>query len=892
MPRHELEHKPGGFNSDVVETDLGEMWYEEVKNLRQVKKGEWSVCPGHKTVFPVASNDLKAGIEINDDLSGDRFLLLQIGTALKRVEYNLAGSPAFGYENESATTITLPSGVTIDSSVVLRFFVHDGIVRITGASEPLRYEYIKRKLFDNKWSDYYPITDNMVGHPYWNGTNATSVSDSTHFHGTADDLAAKITQTALNGYVYRSFQIVVGESYTVSVWVYKETAGSDGDPVLSVGRTKGGTEYGTDTDATKDAWVQLSVSFTAATNGRLYVGINPGSGAANDILWIDDFSLDITSNGLTNVIQIDNWYLKKAVIEHDDAMLQLVDIGVTDNTAADPVYVFAKYFLIYDNQQYSLPKPLPIAADKQLTLAINDFHILTGTYSAIYLRLKISETFSQRITGIGILLYVTDEPIYDEDSAIWKVAQVIYLDEALDPTQYVNSDVRYLMANPNELALYDATATGRDVKDGFWMADTDVEISRLISGVTEGSMRTVCTAVDFLSTAEGIITLLDTIYPPLLSADVDTTMTDVVMKIYRRWIYSSNNYYVSFGAQLNVGIEYEDFTGIPSTIEDNNPNYTHHVVIEGIAYVNSQEDDEEDQIRYSPIHQLDNFPVTNIFPTDFGTKDTIKALVKRDNRLVILKGDLIGQGNFVGGNFYHDTESPGDGMFPTNGYLIVGKTLLYIDKDDVYQFGGVAPSPLLSPARVRNRFLAGITVAGFLLENKLNNEIWIYLPDPGAYGEFLVYNPTMQEWYIRTVDYVALGGFIDADRKMIVYSASKLLTYDHTATTFTELVTWEFTLKLLTERFARYSKKLHEINLEAKNSEIVECIVTDEEDATTLTQEIDVTNLVASILTYTVGFTQPKFFYKQLNVKIRNKTAATNLAGAIRRIVLKVDNWR
>ena len=142
----DIEIKPGTMFSDLVETELGTKRHDEVVNLRQEKVGEWECVKGYidgKTGF----TGLKNGIEVTEDRTSERFLLLQDGTDLKRIDYDISASPLTGYESETATTISLPSGVTIGASAKLRFFYFRGVVRITGSSEPMWYGYISRTLF-------------------------------------------------------------------------------------------------------------------------------------------------------------------------------------------------------------------------------------------------------------------------------------------------------------------------------------------------------------------------------------------------------------------------------------------------------------------------------------------------------------------------------------------------------------------------------------------------------------------------------------------------------------------------------------------------------------------------------------------------------------------------
>jgi len=137
---------PGGMLGDIVEDELGSHQHQRIENLRQVKKGEWELPPGYRNTLTGLTN-AKSGIEVDEDESGDRFRLIQDGVNILRIDYDISNSPLFGYENESTVTLGLPSGVTIASTVKLRFFHFRGVIRISGASEPLHYSYIDRTVF-------------------------------------------------------------------------------------------------------------------------------------------------------------------------------------------------------------------------------------------------------------------------------------------------------------------------------------------------------------------------------------------------------------------------------------------------------------------------------------------------------------------------------------------------------------------------------------------------------------------------------------------------------------------------------------------------------------------------------------------------------------------------
>jgi len=160
-----LDIKPGGMLSDVVETELGGYRHQWVKNLRQVKKGEWQTVKGYRNVC-TGFGELRAGVEVTDDTDASRFLLLQDSVSLVRV--NWSGTT---YVSQAHDTLELPLGVTIADGDTVRFDVHNSIVRISGASEPMRYEYMDRELFEETGADDLNYTG-------WYLTRAAVVQDS------------------------------------------------------------------------------------------------------------------------------------------------------------------------------------------------------------------------------------------------------------------------------------------------------------------------------------------------------------------------------------------------------------------------------------------------------------------------------------------------------------------------------------------------------------------------------------------------------------------------------------------------------------------------------------------------------------------------------------------
>jgi hypothetical protein len=141
---YEIAIQPGGMASDVVVTDMANYQHQDVWNLRLNKRGEWAAVPGYVEVEGVGLDRLKNAIEIYDDLSKDRFLVLYMADSLSRLEY------PYNSIYTKPQKIAMPAGVTIDSSKEVYFNWHNGVLRISGAtSEPVWYSYVDRMVFES-----------------------------------------------------------------------------------------------------------------------------------------------------------------------------------------------------------------------------------------------------------------------------------------------------------------------------------------------------------------------------------------------------------------------------------------------------------------------------------------------------------------------------------------------------------------------------------------------------------------------------------------------------------------------------------------------------------------------------------------------------------------------
>jgi len=348
--------RPGGMLADVVKTELGEYQHQEVKNLRQNKSGLWECVPGYIDLFENGSyTNIKAAVEIYDEYSGDRFILFQNGTGLYRIDYD--SGDGNGYENETPTALSLPSGVTIGASAVIRFFYFRGVVRITGASDPLWYSYVDRTLFEDAWEEIYLGTFESDTES-WTESDATisqydcdADADATGMFGAPElQHALKVVQTVNTGVAKKSFTIESGK--TIRFWAMAFGAVIlSGNMTIKLGSSDGASDYGLLTSTIENEWLTLSAEFTS-TGTTLYVELMPSDGTGLDKAYFDFVLIE---EGCPIVIQ--DWVLEKAELTSQEFQLDSIFDPDRDSDTGKKV-VFGKAFTKYDGGQYSLMSDL------------------------------------------------------------------------------------------------------------------------------------------------------------------------------------------------------------------------------------------------------------------------------------------------------------------------------------------------------------------------------------------------------------------------------------------------------------------------------------------------------------------------------------------------------
>lgn len=895
--------EPGGMLSDVVETELGPMQHQTVKNLRQNKRGLWEIVDGAIQLFQDATykTNIKAAIEIDDEYSGDRFILFQHGTGLYRVDYD--DGDGNGYENEAAAAVSLPSGVTIGATATLRFFYFRGVVRISGASSPMWYSYISGRTWFADALENIDTDDFNTDEESWTGNTATAAvsADQCIFETIDDANSLKVTQTGADGTARKTFTLVSGEDYIFRCWIWKDTVGSDGNPTIALGSSAyGGTEYGSQTITDRDEWVKVEKTFTA-TGTSLYVEFNPGSGASDDIGYMDYVWLDRV--GCSNAVSA-GWKLVKAelAVETLECPANAYD-GCSDDEYGNPTKsssdnhgIFCKYSFVYDEAQYSLPEDItrdftpgalhPLVLDNQVSYTGNQFQRFKIRVPGS----ALETTFiNDRITGLCIFLKSvvmgSGTIVNDDDSDPFYLFNDIDLLSALDDIVYERDNFYWVDTIVNRLYINYGGTYSDDVctYDGYFQKGAAVTLKTVTDEIDTVVARVNADAnglyIDFVDDLTAII------------AGGATTDIQIGVKITPKWYYDSSEGY-SFWQCVDADSppaanEAYDYIDIPAGTSDINPDYTHHVVIEDRAYVNSGEDEEQDVVRYSPLYQLDSFPNGQIIQTQVGDSDTIRAIVKRANRLVILKRKSFSQGNFVGGSYYEDIGIANQGLYSTAvfAFMVAEDILYFMDQEDIFAWNGVQLVPLLNTMGIKEYYKSYVDTDSLFIYDKQNREIWAVLKT-GATDHILVFDMDRKEWYTRETAYTLLGSYLDVDNQLIAFDATTFHQYNHSETTFSETINWQIVTKIFDLNNPHKYKKLKKIEMVVKSNGTVAITASDDNESISYSGTITPSSTILAD-----KYALPKYLFKQLELTMAGSAAATNMTLQMRKFFIDVVRW-
>jgi len=1034
-----IDITPGGMLSDVVENKLGTSRHIEVYNLRQNKDGEWETVNGYKINRTLSGADIKVAVEITDDLSGDRFILYQDGTELKRLDYDYQGTPY---------TLSLPSGVTIPSGEKLRFFYYRGVIRITGLKEEDRYcslwyGYINRTLFVGAWEQIYleRFTGSTGG---WAGINSTIARyDCDIDSASAGMLAApyethalQIIQTSDSGYAYKKITVEANRKHRLAILTFRKS-GASGNLVVNVGSLAESHDYYQSESSDNGKWILHDFEFTP-TGTDVYISVKPNKDSGVETAYIDYVFLEGSSE-----ITIEDWILEKTDISPQEFILNNTEIRGAEDDDAER-YIFGKSFAGYDKSQYSLGADVNEDGDYKETGLDSEMKVLDKKYMSVEMLLSgadLRTTINKKLSSLGLSIATLESAtrLVTEDSLTFYVDTEYRLDEALEdylfipPSWYydgthknriyignydpgtgrvysglgdhylfegaritisngansVNTIITQIDKTPLDewyieigqpidflfkdvisisysddfetgidgwtdteggnffatLSQYDntvdpdaigAAASGTHclkvvqnfiwagakksfsvtpgalfrvqakcfVKTGtpgdmYFSIDTivNVTLGGYVNGVYttkitgEGSWQTIDVTlkayndtIDILFYPGGdgvkVTAWLDIVQ---IDVETDPNFEGVSAKVEQKWIYDSNGYRITKGIDRTLLInEFFDYVGIPAGTENIIPQYSHWCVVNEIAYCLSLEAEEEDIIRYSPQYQFDVFPDGNIMANDVGDKDSNKALLNRDNKVVILKSRSISQWNYSGSSFYRDIGFAKSGLYTIDGYNIIDNVLYFMDKDDVYAFNGNSVIPLLTNKLLNQIYKEHLSTDSFILYNKQDHEIYFVLDE-----YILVWHTERDEFYYRKTDFRPLGGFLNNENDLILYDSEKFITINHEETPDEELE-WGFTTELIDTTNPNDYKKLSYWQLDSKINNSFDVIITDPNEAS-ISSVTEISNPGTEV---NVIERFPKYLFKSAKITVKSSEGKIGMNATIRSIKLEIDKWR
>ena len=898
MRRLKIPIRPAGMLSDITENDL-QYFHEEVVNLKHVKKGEWEIPKGPiNGALDYSGTNIKSGIEISDDLSGDRFILYQEGTILYRVDYDISNSPKTGYEAETPSALTLPSGVTIAADDTLRFFYHNGIVRITGASVPLWYGYIKSNLIYTSPAAFYDNDFESVGDEddfTSGGAGCVRSRSTSHFYkGSYSMLLISAFTPALgavpNGYAYQAHNVTKDNYYHITLYVYKTSGQLTQRFTIKIGTSVNGNQIGELTKATT-GWVKVPFSFKSDATQTIYITIVPFNGCE---IYVDEYNILEDSPRLA----IAGWYLKKSKLQKQN--LQVVSATMLFDAALPSpptrhVTLVAKYFYVYDDSQYQLMADVDnLITGSVLSLDVNNA-ILSLNENSCQVQVRINgrnlaTTFiNERITGVALCLAQINtlqgemDP-YIESQAVFEVTEIINIKEPIGKYIYSRGNLYWDSTAPTEIELSHDAAGHNDYmvpEDGYLFLGAEIEISN-----RWGTVKTTITAIDLTGGGGRYFQVADSL-STLTSGGTSQYLADCTIKIERRWIYDAD-----VGLDTYIGVDltamagnFYDFTEIPRGTIENSPNYTHHQVINSRAFCLSSEEDEQDTIRYSPLYQYDSFPAISVIQTPVGDIDQNLGLIERDNRFVVLKRHSISQGQLSGASYYHDKSGKKHGLYATKGYIVINDILYFMDNDDVYLFAGVQVEPWLENARMRELYRQYVSEDSFFAYNSDDGELWLCLN-----GIIIAYDFSDNSFYLRNLTGVSpRGAFRTFDNKLHIYDQYGFIVINHDESTYDFNLTSYFKTRLIDLKKPEQRKQLRLIYGRLMSNDTITVTVGDaNEPVTSVVNSYTPDTAKVALL----KIKDIKYIFREMYLKVQFPSVSSAKSATVKSFDLLIRDWK
>jgi hypothetical protein len=870
----EAKFKPGGLNTDVVENEIGVQEFTQVQNLRMNKFGEWVNDRGYEAIKGSLSG-ITAGLEITDDISGDRFIVYHSGTGIYRLTYD--DGDGNGYENESPVLIVLPSGVSFTADDDVKFYWHNRILRIVGGSHPLRYEYINRTLLPDAEElveeDTFASTTES-----WSGQGGGSVARVAGgvptFGGDAFDLEVTILLSA--GYGWKVFTIVSGENYVFRCWVQGSAVG---DKHVYLGSSQDATDYGEETiDASDTEWRLISLSFTA-TGTSLYVHYDPTEGQTSGVGHIDNLRLYI----IEDKPKLDSWVISKAFVEDTQGLLDLDYWYVKDVLNTMPLNEGAEFSLfgcnILDRHQYTLP--FDLEADTGATLDVSP------TTQAVSAEIIVDEKMfddQSRMTGFGL---VADVGLFDGDIISSKrvLGDTIDFSLSLEDKVFQHGSLGWELANPQRLKLIkmiEPDESSYYAQNGYLVPGHILKLENQY-GWTELIVESVDTVGGFANTTFVYVEVEGPITPLLGAGTTNEDLPSTKITVTRRIEFDGSQYKFWLVLDKANDSDYYDATGFPAGVSDTTYDYKDFVMINGRSFVLSNEANEGDLVRYSPVNMPDVHPSTYFFQTEIGDADENKALSVIDDRLVVLKEKSLSKMSLYGGTMSKDVGVAKRGLYNAKGYIVIDNLLYFMDENDVYIFDGVRAHAFLKDNKVRNYYKDNVHSGSFFLYNKIDNELWLRLS-----GTILAYSFDFDSW--RVIYYSSINPvdwYLSAENEMIGVFAAGFNNYNHSSDTWSSALQCKFVTRLTDTGNPEQYKKLVRYVMYCLCSEQVSIKIEDIDSGRTSTV---ITTPDTSDITALEDVSR-KMLFKNAEITVVTASAA-NLEFQFRSLLMEFMKWR
>ena len=874
---------PAGAQTDVVQSDL-RISHQEVTNIKITRDGEYTASPGYLNVKTGLS--IKSAAEFTHDGSGDRFILYQDGVTLWRIDYD--SGDGNGYENEipSTLTLTLPTGITIAADAKLRFFYYNGVIRITGASEPMWYGHIDRTIMKGAWEgNGSAILDLPGADSFETGLNSyleTNVNNSqvaavpTLRFAPHGDYVLKVEQTSWSGYARKVYNVTPNVLCRIGICTARVT-GQTGNLVVKAGSEAGSDALGSVSVSGNNKWIFSEFEFTPDST-EVYISLMPADDSSTGTAYFDYIYLEQKAE-----IVLDGWYLEPAGLSNDDISGFSYQMTAITPMASPELYAYYMAgFLQYDEAQFGLKQdigPSGVTDEREsLFMGINVFQ-----YAITYGGAGSKTAFpNNRLTAVnsafGSVIQTNAEGINPEDMTFYKDMGWDITEDKDDMT-YISYNWWYSAEEGEKNRLYmveDEAEIDRDFGDGFLFPGLRITLKNKDHGTT----------VDTIITNTGIGGCLP-IHIEGFYIEIGASIYEVdggglaiaegaqrignsaglAITVERKiWYQSYLGYIFLMGGARDLLLEsYEKYSNIPAGTEENTPNYSFYGVANKKAFILSQEEDEQDTARFSVQEQYDNFPDLNTIQTEVGDADNNLALIPRHGRITILKRRSMSQIQAAGTSYFEDIGLSKRGIYSIDGFIVIDNILYFIDSDDLYQFTGNTPEPIMGRSKLRNYYKLYVTSSSFLAYNKADQEIWIHLSG----GKCLAYQMERQSWYMRNLDITPLGAFLSSDDELFFYSSTKFVNVNHSETTWNESMGFYIKSRLEIISAMTDWKKLTYFALTAIGNTSVKITVTDPELEAGGQAKRTITSAINADAAAPVKF-RPNLMFKGLEVEIES----------------------